>query len=92
MRLDGKNKHRQVRFDRVLLKGTGWTAKCIDLLGTEPISSAHPRVFPSDHFGVQCCLVRRPAAEGETTRRRRLPFRVPSLRLRLARRSGRRRR
>ena len=92
MRLDSKDKHRQVRFDRVLLKGAGWAAESIDLLGTEPISSAHPRVFPSDHFGVQCRLVRQPAAIGETTRRRRLPFRVPSLRLRLARQSGRLRR
>jgi tyrosyl-DNA phosphodiesterase 2 len=71
MRLDSKNKHRQVRFDRVLLKGPGWTAKSIDLLGTEPISSAHPRVFPSDHFGVQCRLGRQPAPAAETRRRRR---------------------
>jgi tyrosyl-DNA phosphodiesterase 2 len=92
MRLDSKNKYRQVRFDRVLLKSHEWTAKAIDLLGTEPISDKHPRVFPSDHFGVQCRLVRQPAAIGETTRRRRLPFRVPSLRLRLALQSGRRRR
>jgi tyrosyl-DNA phosphodiesterase 2 len=81
MRLDSKNKHRQVRFDRVLLKGTGWTAKSIDLLGTEPISSEHPRVFPSDHFGVQCRLIHQQAAAPPTPR-------VPSLRLRLARRSG----
>ncbi|MDT5095215.1 MAG: tyrosyl-DNA phosphodiesterase 2 [Mycobacterium sp.] len=61
MRLDSKNKHTQVRFDRVLLKGPAWSADSIDLLGAEPISSAHPRVFPSDHFGVKCCLVRRRA-------------------------------
>ena len=71
MRLDSKNKHRQVRFDRVLLKGPAWTARSIDLLGTEPISSEHPRVFPSDHFGVQCRLSRRQAAAAETRRRRR---------------------
>ncbi|MDT5067898.1 MAG: tyrosyl-DNA phosphodiesterase 2 [Mycobacterium sp.] len=88
MRLDSKDKHRQVRFDRVLFKGTAWAAKNIDLLGTEPISSAHPRVFPSDHFGVQCRFIRQHAAVGEATRRRRLPFRVPSLRVRPARRSG----
>jgi tyrosyl-DNA phosphodiesterase 2 len=58
MRYDSKNKHRQVRFDRVLLKGTAWDATDIDLLGTEAISPAHPRVFPSDHFGVVCRLVR----------------------------------
>jgi tyrosyl-DNA phosphodiesterase 2 len=58
MRLDSKNKQRQVRFDRILLKGDGWAATSIDLLGTEPISEALPRVFPSDHFGVLCRLER----------------------------------
>ena len=62
MRYDSKNKHRQVRFDRVLLKGGGWAATSIELLGTEPISSALPRVFPSDHFGVICRLERREAS------------------------------
>jgi tyrosyl-DNA phosphodiesterase 2 len=60
-RLDSKNKHRQVRFDRVLLKGRRWTASDIELLGTEPISIEQPRVFPSDHFGVQCRLTCRTA-------------------------------
>jgi tyrosyl-DNA phosphodiesterase 2 len=59
MRFDSKNKHRQVRFDRVLHKGGGWAPTGIDLLGTQPISSSHPRVFPSDHFGVLCRLDRR---------------------------------
>ncbi|HET7667939.1 MAG TPA: endonuclease/exonuclease/phosphatase family protein [Mycobacterium sp.] len=59
MRYDSKNKDRQVRFDRVLVKGSAWAATSIDLLGTESISSAHPRVFPSDHFGVRCRFVRR---------------------------------
>lgn len=54
MRYDSKNKHRHVRFDRVLLKGDAWSATDIDLLGTEPIAAALPRVFPSDHFGVRC--------------------------------------
>jgi endonuclease/exonuclease/phosphatase family metal-dependent hydrolase len=58
MRFDARNKKRQVRFDRVLLKGSGWRAAGIELLGTEPISPALPRVFPSDHFGVECRLVR----------------------------------
>ena len=58
MRFDARNKKRQVRFDRVLLKGAGWRAAGIELLGTEPISPALPRVFPSDHFGVECRLVR----------------------------------
>lgn len=87
MRLDSKNKHRQVRFDRVLLKGPQWRATSIDLLGTEPISSEHPRVFPSDHFGVRCRLVQAGAA-GKAIRRRRQPLRVPWLRLRPARPSG----
>lgn len=58
MRLDSKNEHRQVRFDRVLLKGSAWTPAGIELLGTEPISDSHPRVYPSDHFGVRCRLTR----------------------------------
>ena len=62
MRLDSKNKQRHVRFDRVLLKGGGWTATDIELLGTDPISPALPRVFPSDHFGVLCRLTARPAS------------------------------
>jgi len=59
-RLDARNKKRQVRFDRVVVKGTRWRPASIELLGTEPISSALPRVFPSDHFGVMCRLVRVP--------------------------------
>ena len=59
MRYDMKNKHRHVRFDRVLVKGSRWAAAEIELLGTEPISSDLPRVFPSDHFGVECRLRRR---------------------------------
>jgi endonuclease/exonuclease/phosphatase family metal-dependent hydrolase len=59
MRLDSRNKHRHVRFDRVLIKGPAWTAASIDLLGTEPLSDALARIFPSDHFGVRCRLVRR---------------------------------
>ena len=70
MRFDSKNKHRQVRFDRVLLKGPAWSPANIDLLGTEPVSTAHPRVFPSDHFGVRCRLVRRPVEPVKQRRRR----------------------
>jgi len=54
MRWDAKPKKRQVRFDRVLLKGFRWRAESIELLGTQPISRDLPRVFPSDHFGVTC--------------------------------------
>lgn len=57
-RFDARNKKRHVRFDRVLLKGTRWRAAGIELLGTQPISPELPRVFPSDHFGVECRLVR----------------------------------
>ncbi len=56
-----KGKHKQVRFDRVLLKrsiqgisGPWWTEKSIDLLGTDPISEDMPEVIPSDHFGLLC--------------------------------------
>ena len=59
MRYDMKDKHRHVRFDRVLLKGRQWAAADIELLGTEPIAAELPRVFPSDHFGVECRLTSR---------------------------------
>lgn len=58
MRYDMKNKHRHVRFDRVLTKGETWKPESIELIGREPISRALPRVFPSDHFGLRCTLVR----------------------------------
>jgi tyrosyl-DNA phosphodiesterase 2 len=57
MRFDARNKKRHVRFDRVLLKGSRWRASDVELLGTQPISPELPRVFPSDHFGVECRLV-----------------------------------
>jgi endonuclease/exonuclease/phosphatase family metal-dependent hydrolase len=68
MRYDMKNKSRQVRFDRVLLKGNGWTPTDIELLGTEPVSDKHPRVFPSDHFGV-FCRIRRAGFSGPADER-----------------------
>jgi len=58
MRYDMKNKHRHVRFDRVLVKGQAWVPKAIGLLGREPIAKDLPRVFPSDHFGVMCEFIR----------------------------------
>lgn len=58
MRFDARNKKRQVRFDRVMLKENRWCAVDIELLGTRPISPELPRVFPSDHFGVACRLVK----------------------------------
>ena len=39
MRFDARNKKRQVRFDRVLLKGTRLARSGIELLGTQPIST-----------------------------------------------------
>jgi len=54
-----KDKHRHVRFDRVLVKSRRWTATEVELLGTEPIAAGLPRVFPSDHFGVKCRLTNR---------------------------------
>lgn len=60
MRYDMKDKHRHVRFDRILLKGTAWSASDIELLGTEPLSARLPRIFPSDHFGLRCTLTSRP--------------------------------
>ena len=59
MRYDMKDKHRHVRFDRILLKGRQWAAVDIELLGKEPIAAELPRVFPSDHFGVECRLTSR---------------------------------
>jgi endonuclease/exonuclease/phosphatase family metal-dependent hydrolase len=69
MRYDMKNKHRHVRFDRVLVKGTAWSADTIELLGREPISRSLPRVFPSDHFGVLCRLVAQPVSTAATAHR-----------------------
>lgn len=60
MRYDMKNKHRHVRFDRVLVKGQAWRPEGIRLLGLEPIAPSLPRIFPSDHFGVLCRLEARP--------------------------------
>jgi len=56
MRYLVKGKHKQVRFDRVLVKSASWRPKSIDLLGTKPISPDKPDVFPSDHFGLVCKL------------------------------------
>ncbi|BBY29051.1 hypothetical protein GCM10023114_10850 [Mycolicibacterium sediminis] len=69
MRYDMKDKHRHVRFDRVLVKGGAWSATEIDLLGTEPVSPDLPRVFPSDHFGIRCRLDHRPGAVRAPRRR-----------------------
>lgn len=55
MRYNQKQKHKQVRFDRVLLhQGSApdsWLPQEIELLGTEPLP-ALPDIWPSDHFGL----------------------------------------
>jgi tyrosyl-DNA phosphodiesterase 2 len=56
MRYDSTDKQRFVRFDRILLKGRRWRPHSIELIGTQPISADHPRVFPSDHFGLRCSM------------------------------------
>jgi tyrosyl-DNA phosphodiesterase 2 len=53
MRLLHTGKPKQVRFDRMLRsRQPGWQAEAIELIGTEPISSSTPEIFPSDHFGL----------------------------------------
>ncbi len=63
MRKQLTGKHKQVRFDRILLRSSRWKATAIDLLGTEPVEPTEPvtpagsPVFPSDHFGLRATLV-----------------------------------
>lgn len=38
------------RIDRAFLRGDGWRASSIELVGTTPIDDA--QTFPSDHFGL----------------------------------------
>ncbi len=54
MRAFVTRKHKQVRFDRMLLrsKRPGWSASKVARLGMAPIASGLPLVFPSDHFGL----------------------------------------
>jgi tyrosyl-DNA phosphodiesterase 2 len=54
MRLERTQKHRQVRFDRMLVRSSmpGWQPTSIKLIGTTPISPDYPNIFPSDHFGL----------------------------------------
>ena len=58
MRYQLTGKHKHVRFDRILLKGSSWKPSWIELIGTEPISSDYPNVFPSDHFGLVCHITK----------------------------------
>jgi len=61
MRFLHKQRHKQARFDRILLRSTvsGWEPESIRMIGTEPISPAHPEVYPSDHFGLVATIVRK---------------------------------
>jgi tyrosyl-DNA phosphodiesterase 2 len=54
MRLEYTQKHKQVRFDRILVRSStpSWQPKSIELLGTTSISPDYPNIFPSDHFGL----------------------------------------
>jgi len=64
MRREVSGKHKQVRFDRLLLRSRSWTPGSIELLGTEPISQAQPALFASDHFGLRAELLRRARPAG----------------------------
>lgn len=59
MRLLHKNKEKQVRFDRILIRSgsPGWKPESVRLIGTRPIAPELPEVFPSDHFGLAGSLV-----------------------------------
>ncbi|MEQ8963024.1 MAG: endonuclease/exonuclease/phosphatase family protein [Coleofasciculus sp. C2-GNP5-27] len=61
MRLQQKQKHKKVRFDRIFLRSDspGWQPQSIERLGLEPISPNCPHVFPSDHFGLVGHLISR---------------------------------
>ena len=46
-----KGKHKHVRFDRVLSRGTGWRLTRVERLGMEALQD-DPLTFISDHFGL----------------------------------------
>jgi tyrosyl-DNA phosphodiesterase 2 len=50
-----ERKHKQVRFDRILLRSSapGWVPQTMQVLGTTPIRMGLPYIFPSDHFGLE---------------------------------------
>lgn len=54
MRKALNREEKKVRFDRILLKSkqSEWEPASIKRLGTDPISTKTPDVFPSDHFGL----------------------------------------
>ena len=53
-----KQKHKQVRFDRVLARSPQghFAGRSIRLLGTEAIAANARDVFPSDHFGLEAVV------------------------------------
>ncbi|MBD2041001.1 endonuclease/exonuclease/phosphatase family protein [Microcoleus sp. FACHB-672] len=59
MRLERKGKERKVRFDRIFIRSDSltWQPESIEMLGKTPISPKHPKVFPSDHFGLAGSLL-----------------------------------
>ena len=61
------NKDERMRYDRIMLRSGDWIANSMSLLGTEPIDAnillqrgRHivRGLWPSDHFGLECTLVR----------------------------------
>ncbi len=60
MLADAKRDEKRVRIDRVLLRSDAarWQPHAIELLGTRPVASDSPRIFPSDHFGLAATLRR----------------------------------
>jgi tyrosyl-DNA phosphodiesterase 2 len=54
MRLNDRGRHKQVRFDRVMVRSTtdGWAPTSIELLGDRPVGPDALELFPSDHFGL----------------------------------------
>jgi tyrosyl-DNA phosphodiesterase 2 len=54
MRRQLKREEKKVRFDRIISHSISgcWEPKKINRIGMKPISSEHPDIFPSDHFGL----------------------------------------
>ncbi|MCA9688911.1 MAG: endonuclease/exonuclease/phosphatase family protein [Myxococcales bacterium] len=51
MRFVSTGRHKQVRIDRVFLRGDGWRVASIERLGVTALPD-DPLTFPSDHFGL----------------------------------------
>jgi len=61
-----KSSEKMVRFDRVLLRSASgdWRPRSIELLGTVPVATGAPDIFPSDHFGLAAVIEPRARAGG----------------------------